>query len=88
MTDSERDASQDAAAERPLTEDSSGDDRGEFWRTWEWCSWGAAAMLIVLAVVNGPSVSTDQFVIRTLVVIAVVTAVIVSLTHRFLGWPR
>ncbi len=54
----------------------------EFWRTVELCSWASLAFLPVLYFVNGPAVSTDQLIIRSIVVIAVVAGVITSLLRR------
>ena len=57
-------------------------DTEELWRTVELCSWASLAFLPVLYFVNGPAVSTDQLIIRRIVVIAVVAGVITSLLRR------
>lgn len=53
----------------------------------EFCSWTALALSPFLYWVNGPAVSTDQFVMRTgLVCLAAVTAIGLRVYKTF--WPQ
>ena len=58
------------------------------WRMAELCCWFVVVLAPILTWVNGPSVSTDQFVVRTFVFFAALTGgVVLSVTH-FIQWRR
>ena len=58
------------------------------WRMAEFCCWFVVVLAPILTWVNGPSVSTDQFVVRTFVFCAALTGGIVLSVANFIRWRR
>jgi hypothetical protein len=58
------------------------------WRMAELCCWFVVVLAPILTWVNGPSVSTDQFVVRTFVFCAALTGGIVLSVANFVRWRR
>jgi hypothetical protein len=54
----------------------------------ELCCWFVVVLAPILTWVNGPAVSTDQFVVRTIVFCAALTGGIVFSVANFLRWRR
>ena len=54
----------------------------------EFCCWFVVVLAPILTWVNGPSVSTDQFVVRTFVFCAALTGGIVLSVANFVRWRR
>lgn len=58
------------------------------WRMAELCCWFVVVLAPILTWVNGPSVSTDQFVVRTFVFTAALTGGIALSVTNFIRWRR
>lgn len=58
------------------------------WRMAELCCWFVVVLAPILTWVNGPSVSTDQFVVRTFVFCAALTGGVVLSVANFIRWRR
>ena len=58
------------------------------WRLAELCCWFVVLLAPILTWVNGPSVSTDQFVVRTFVFCAALTGGVVLSVTNFVRWRR